>query len=389
VTTGKLANIKQIIAVHSAKGGVGKSTVAVNLAVGLAQRGARVGLMDADVHGPSGSIMMGTSEWPDPGHEPNTIKPIKAHGIQFMSMGNLVNRETPLIWRGAMVHSVVNQFLGNVVWGDLDYLIIDMPPGTGDAQLTISQGVPLTGAVVVSTPQELSLADTMRGISVFEQVQVPILGMVENMSYFVCDGCEDRAELFGHSEAETLCEELGFPLLGRLPLEPNICSSGDSGKPLMVSHKNSASARVMDSILDNLLVILEKRRPTNEFNIEWREMEWNERYPDPPKEEQAPDAPVKSVWQVSGDELGICWPDGSVSTFSARELRLACPCAVCVDEWTGDALLDPNKVSTDITFKKITSVGRYALNPTFSDGHSSGLFHFGRIQGMAEKKAQV
>lgn len=386
MTGGKLANIKQIIAVHSAKGGVGKSTVAVNLAVGLAQRGARVGLMDADVHGPSGAIMMGTGEWPDPGPEPNTIKPIRAHGILFMSMGNLVNKETPLIWRGAMVHSVVNQFLGNVVWGDLDYLIIDMPPGTGDAQLTISQNVPLTGAVVVTTPQELSLADTMRGIRVFEQVQVPILGMVENMSYFVCDQCGDKANLFGQSNAETLCEEMNFPLLGRLPLENMVCRSGDVGAPLMVSKADSAPGRAMASILDNMLVILEKRRPTNAFSIEWQDMEWNERHPDPPKVEQAPDAPVKVVWQVSGDELGICWPDNTVSTFSARELRQACPCAVCVDEWTGDALLDPNKIPDNITFRKIESVGRYAFNPTFSDGHATGLFHFARVKGLADKK---
>lgn len=386
MTGGKLANIKQIIAVHSAKGGVGKSTVAVNLAVGLAQRGARVGLMDADVHGPSGSIMLGSGEWPDPGPEPNTIRPIKAHGIQFISMGNLVNKETPLIWRGAMVHSVVNQFLGNVVWGDLDYLFIDMPPGTGDAQLTISQSAPLTGAIVVSTPQELSLADTMRGIRVFEQVQVPILGLIENMSYFICDDCGDRAQLFGESNAEALCEEMKFPLLGRVPLEAGVCESGDSGSPLLVSRADSAPGRVFESILDKMLVILEKRRPTNAFNIEWRDMAWDERYPNPPDVDQAPDAPVKAVWQVSGDELGVCWPDGSVSTFSARELRLACPCAVCVDEWTGDALLDPNRVPGDITFRKIDSVGRYAFNPTFSDGHSSGLFHFAKVKGLWEKK---
>ncbi len=381
-----LQGVKHIIVVHSAKGGVGKSTMAVNLATGLARKGARVGLLDADVHGPSGSIMMGTEEWPGPGKQPDTICPLEAHGIKFISMGNLVNAETPVIWRGAMVHSVVNQFLNDVIWGELDYLFVDMPPGTGDAQLTISQSVPLTGVIAVSTPQELSLADSLRGIKAFETMQVPLLGLIENMAYFVCDACEDRAWLFGDSGAEMLAQEMGIPLLGKVPIEGGICTSGDRGAPFIIEHPNSASTRAMGAVIDKLLTILEEIHPTRSFDFQWKTMRWDERYPEPPYKDQAQNAPVKAVWQVSSDELGICWPDERISTLSARDLRLACPCASCVDEWSGEALLQAAGVPGDITFSEIRSVGRYAINPSFSDGHKSGIFHFATIRKLVERK---
>jgi ATP-binding protein involved in chromosome partitioning len=381
-----LEKVKHIIAVHSAKGGVGKSTLTVNLAAGLAKRGAKVGMMDADVHGPSGALMMGNAEWPDPGEDENMIHPVTAHGVKFISMGNIVTKKTPLIWRGAMVHSVIAQFLNNVLWGELDYLLVDMPPGTGDAQLSLFQSVSLTGVVVVSTPQELSLADSLRGIKAFEQMKVPLLGLIENMAVFICDDCGDRAYLFGDSGAEMLAEELGMPVLGKVPIEPGITASGDAGEPFVLSAPESASARVVEAAIDRLLQVLEKHKPTRSYDIEWRKMDFLERFPEPPVKDDAQDAPVKAVWQVSGDELGICWPDGEISIFSARELRLACPCAACIEEWSGKPILDPDSVAQDITFKEILSVGRYAINPVFSDNHRSGIFQFARLKGLADKK---
>ena len=383
-----LKQVKQVIAVHSAKGGVGKSTMSVNLAVSLAMKGAKVGLIDADVHGPSGSLMMGNADWPDPGPGENTIIPLEAHGVRFISMGNITNRNTPLIWRGAMVHSVLTQFLNNVVWGELDYLFIDMPPGTGDAQLSLSQGVPLTGAVVISTPQELSLTDSIRGIKAFQQLRVPILGLIENMSYFVCDGCGDRAFLFGESGAEILADELGFPCLGRIPLEPGVCDGSDQGKPFVQFQTDSASARAMEGVVTKLVEQLESINPGDSFELVWQDLNWNTRYPDPPMEGLGDAFPLKAVWQVSSDELGLQWDDGHVTLFSVRELRLACPCAACIDEWTGEAILKPETVAGDISLKSLQSVGRYAINLRFSDGHNSGIYHFARLKAMAEQKSK-
>jgi len=381
---GNLDDVSQIIAIHSAKGGVGKSTVAVNMAAALARKGARVGLLDADVHGPSDSMMLGNSDWPDPSGKPNTILPLRAHGIKFVSMGNLVTEQTPVMWRGAMVHGVINQFLTDVDWGKLDFLLIDMPPGTGDAQLSIAQGVPLAGAVVVSTPQELSLVDTLRGINCFRKLNVPILGLIENMSYFVCDGCQQREHLFGESGAQALADEMSFQVLARIPIEPLICESGDKGKPFVLSAPDSASARAVESGLGELLSILDKSKSTYSFKLDWAEMGWDQRQPTPPASEETV-GPVKAIWQVSQDELGIQWSDDKTSTVSVRELRLACPCAACVDEWTAQALLDPDKVPADVTLQKIFSVGRYAIQPEFSDGHKSGIFHFDRLRDLTER----
>ncbi len=382
-----LAGVRQILAVHSAKGGVGKSTLSVNLAVGLQRRGLKVGLLDADIHGPSGALMMGNSDWPDPGPEENLIIPLEAYGVKFISMGNLVTKQTPLIWRGAMVHSVINQFFQNVVWGDLDLLLVDMPPGTGDAQLSIGQGVPLTGALVISTPQELSLADTMRGIHTFQQLNVPLLGMIENMSYFVCDGCTEQSFPFGESGAAMLAEELGIPLLGRLPLESAICEGGDKGEPLVVSAPDSASARAMDAILDQLALALEKAQPSRVFDVDWKDLSWQDRFPEPPHAASEGSGPVRALWQVSRDELGVQWQDGTHDLISVRALRLACPCAACVEEWSGKPLLDPDRVPADISLKKLESVGRYAIHPLFSDGHTSGIFHFDRLRELVQRKA--
>lgn len=230
--------IKSTIAVASGKGGVGKSTVAVNLAVALAQSGAKVGLMDADIYGPNIPIMMGV-EGQKPLATENKIIPLEAFGIKLMSMGFLVSPDQAMIWRGPMLHSAIRQFLSDVDWGELDYLVIDLPPGTGDAQLTLAQSVPLTGAIIVATPQDVALSDVVRGVSMFEKLQVPVLGVVENMSYFLCPHCGERTDIFAHGGAKEMAERMNVPFLGEIPLDTKIRLGGDTGLPVMVTEPDS------------------------------------------------------------------------------------------------------------------------------------------------------
>jgi ATP-binding protein involved in chromosome partitioning len=225
-----LPGVKKIIAVASGKGGVGKSTVAVNLAVALAQSGLAVGLLDADIYGPSVPRMLGAMAQPEV--KGGRITPITAWGLKLMSMGFLVPEEKALVWRGPMVMGAINQMLGQVEWGELDVLVVDMPPGTGDAQLTLAQKAKPHGAVIVSTPQDIALLDARRGIAMFGQVNVPVLGIVENMSFFCCPNCGHRAEIFGHGGARAEAERLSVPFLGEIPLQLAIRESGDAGTPI-------------------------------------------------------------------------------------------------------------------------------------------------------------
>jgi ATP-binding protein involved in chromosome partitioning len=223
--------VRSLIAVASGKGGVGKTTVAVNLAIALSRMGAHVGLLDADVYGPNVPLMLGTSEQPQALSE-RQILPVEAYGLKMISMGLLVPADKPMIWRGPMLHSVMQQFLRSVQWGDLDHLIVDLPPGTGDVQLSLIQMVPVTGAIVVTTPSAVALADVRKAVEMFRQVNVEVLGVVENMSYFSCPHCQKRVDIFGHGEGRRVAEEYGVPLLGEIEIDPRIREGGDSGKPI-------------------------------------------------------------------------------------------------------------------------------------------------------------
>ena len=225
----------------SGKGGVGKSTVAVNLALALRQGGATVGLIDSDVYGPDVPLMLGTKG--RPGMFDNKIIPVEAHGLKVMSIGLLVNEKEPLVWRGPMIHSFIQQMLKDVSWGALDYLVFDMPPGTGDAQLSLSQVVPLGGVVMVTTPQDVALLDVRKAIAMFQRLNVPIVGIVENMSTFVCPHCNQATAIFGDAGGQKLAEEYGVPLLARLPLDPETRVGGDEGEPITVRRPDSAPAR--------------------------------------------------------------------------------------------------------------------------------------------------
>ena len=252
-----LAGVKNIIAVASGKGGVGKSTVAVNLAMVLAETGASVGLLDADIYGPSLPLMIGICERPTADPRTGLLTPLEKHGLRLMSMGFISDAKTAVIWRGPMVHKMITTFMGQVDWGTLDYLVMDLPPGTGDAQLTITQTAPLTGAVIVTTPQDVSLIDARKGLLMFQQVNVPVLGIVENMSYFVCDECGKRHEIFRHGGGRRASEELGIPFLGEVPLDPRVTLGGDQGAPVVTSAPDSPASQALREVARNLIVQLE------------------------------------------------------------------------------------------------------------------------------------
>ncbi len=249
--------LKNIIAVSSGKGGVGKSTVATNLAVALAETGAKVGLLDCDLYGPDIPRMLGIERKPDV--HVGKIKPIERHGVKSMSIGYLIDPDQPVIWRGPMLHKAIEQFIGDVTWDDLDYLLVDMPPGTGDVQLSLSQLVPLAGAVIVTTPQQVAVDDVRKAIAMFRQVHVEILGVVENMAGFVCAHCHETTDIFGAGGAETLAKKFSIPILGRIPLDPTIRVGGDSGEPIVKSHPNSPTAQSFRQVAGQLAAQLSIR----------------------------------------------------------------------------------------------------------------------------------
>src|SRR5688572_20548687 len=243
-------NLGQVIAISSGKGGVGKSTISSNLAVALAKSGARVGLMDGDIYGPNIPRMMGVNSPPPVVNE--KIVPLEAHGVKVISLGFLIERDQPAIWRGPIVMKIVNQFLRDVAWGQLDFLIVDMPPGTGDAQLSLVQATNVRGAIIVTTPQEVSVGDALRGAKMFQRVNTPVLGIVENMSWFECPHCGKPTALFGTGVGERLAAELELPLLGQIPLYPRVMEGGDRGEPIVVSDPQSSAARALTAFADRV-----------------------------------------------------------------------------------------------------------------------------------------
>jgi ATP-binding protein involved in chromosome partitioning len=246
-----LPGVKHIIAVSSGKGGVGKSTVTVNMAVALKQEGYAVGIMDADIYGPNIPMMIGVRK--EPIKEGDKITPAEGQGVKVISMGFFVPEDTPVVWRGPMVHSAIQQFFRDVVWGELDYLLIDLPPGTGDVPLTLSQLVPLTGAITVTTPQEVALSDVRKGMTMFKKVNVPLLGVVENMSYFVCGHCGERTEIFSFGGGEQAAKKFDVPFLGRVPLDPAIREGGDQGSPIVVKNPDSPQTQAFLQIVRTLV----------------------------------------------------------------------------------------------------------------------------------------
>jgi ATP-binding protein involved in chromosome partitioning len=260
--------VKNAIAVASGKGGVGKSTIATNLALALAGSGASVGLLDADIYGPNIPLMMGVHERPRSAN--GRILPPEGYGVKLMSMGFLVEEGTPIIWRGPMIHSALRQFLSDVDWGDLDYMVVDLPPGTGDASLSLAQSLTLTGVVIVTTPQDVALADVVKGIGMFKHLEVPVLGVVENMSYFVCGHCGQRTEIFSHGGGKAVAERMQVPFLGEVPIDPVVRLGGDSGQPIIIAEPESPAAVAIRDIAAKVAAAISIQNVQNPLPVEFK-----------------------------------------------------------------------------------------------------------------------
>lgn len=347
----KPPGVKNLVAIASGKGGVGKSTVTANLAVALAQAGARVGLCDADVYGPSQATMLGVDVRPEVG-EDQRLEPVLAHGVRMMSMGLLTTKETPVIWRGPMATKLIQQFMNGVRWGELDYLLIDLPPGTGDVQLTLTQSVPLTGALVVTTPQDVARNIAEKGLRMFEPVQVPVLGIIENMSYFQCGHCDERTYVFKSGGGKQVSEELGLPLLGEIPLDPDVVAAGDEGVPIVARNPDSDAARVFVELAAALGAAVSRVNYESE------------------------DAPRPVEIGEDNAQLKIVWSDKTVSHFPFEFLRNHCPCAVCVDEWTGKRKNLVLLLPSNFRPMNVSPVGNYAIQIAWSDGHNTGIYSY-------------
>ena len=353
-----LEKVANLVAVASCKGGVGKSTVAVNLAFALSRAGARVGLFDADVYGPSLPTMV-RPEATQVFQEAGLIVPLEYEGVKLMSFGYIpqAGGGGAAIMRGPMVSNVINQLLTGTNWGELDYLVLDLPPGTGDIQLTLAQLVPLTAAVMVTTPQQLSFVDVVKGIQMFDKLKVPTVAVVENMCYFVCDGCGKRHDLFGRGAGDRLVRQFGIRNTFELPLLPGLSEAGDAGRPIVLADPDGAPASVFGEIAGAVAREVSKLRHGGLVRPE--------------------------VSYVAGEGIRVAFADDQSTTLSPAAVRRACRCASCVEEMTGQPLLDPASVPEDIYPTSITPMGNYAVAVAWSDGHNSSIYPYEALRELA------
>ncbi len=389
VSADKLPGIRHIIAVGSGKGGVGKSTVSVNLALALQQLGARVGIVDADILGPSIPGMLGIPTGEPPARAPDgKMIPVERHGVKAVSMGMLTGDDKPAVLRGPMVGKYLQMFIGGVQWGTLDYLILDLPPGTGDTQLTLAQSMPLSGVVIVTTPQAVSLKIARRGLRMFQTVQVKILGIVENMRTFTCPHCGENTDIFRHGGGEQMCQELGVPFLGALPIDADVVRCGDEGRPIVADQPTSVSAKVYAAIAAALVEQVSAQVTVlKPFIWKWDSNEgapaWMEGAARPAGSQTTPIGFLRRDPRT----LSILWEDGHRDDFDVRDLRLACRCALCVEEMSGRPLLDPKTIRSDVSPQQIMSIGNYAIKFDWSDGHNSGIYAFKPLRALGARAA--
>jgi ATP-binding protein involved in chromosome partitioning len=336
---------------------VGKSTVTANLAASLARLGASVGILDADVYGPSQPKLLG-AESAKADLKTDALRPLEAHGIKYMSVQALLPEDGPVVWRAPMAVKLLQDFIAHVEWGDLDYLLVDMPPGTGDIQLTLAQSAGLTGAVVVTTPQQVALGVARKGLQMFQGVKVPILGVVENMSGHVCAKCGHHEDVFMSGGGKALAEGAGVPFLGALPLDAAVVKSGETGTPVVLSDGGAVLSRAFA----DLARAFEREVAAANGRVS---------------------AGPRSTAVSAAGALEVVWADGAKQTLNPYHLRLNCPCAACVDEHTGQKVLDVKRVPLDIRVTAVHPVGSYGLTPRFSDGHETGIFTFERLKTIA------
>jgi ATP-binding protein involved in chromosome partitioning len=385
--TEKLPGIGELIAVGSAKGGVGKSTVSVNLAFALRQAGGKVGLVDADILGPSIPGMMGLPvDKPLAITQAQRIAPVAHHDLEVVSMAMLTGDDSPAILRGPMVNKYLRAFIYEVDWGPLDYLIIDLPPGTGDTQLTLAQSVPLSGAVIVTTPQDVSLRIARRGLRMFETVHVPVLGIIENMSTFTCPHCGGATDIFRSGGGERMSRELGVPFLGAIPLDRDIVTGGDAGRPIVLERPRSVAAQAYLALATALADSFAGHRSLALVPFTWQ---WGSGAGAPPWLEDAVRPSGSRVAAIGfrrrdARTLSVLWQDGQRSDLDVRDLRLACRCAGCIEELSGRPLLDPKTIRRDVTPVRITSVGNYAITIRWNDGHATGIYTFEQLRALGE-----
>ena len=356
--TAGVPGVKHIVAVASGKGGVGKSTVAVNLALGFQAIGLKAGIMDADIYGPSQPRLLGIAGQPVHA-EGKKLTPMENYGLKAMSMGFMVDEGTPIVWRGPMVVGALNQMLREVTWGDLDVLVIDMPPGTGDVQLTIAQQVPLAGAVIVSTPQDLALIDARKGLAMFKKVSVPVLGIVENMSYFIAPDTGARYDIFGHGGAKAEAERISVPFLGEVPLTMEVRETSDAGRPVTATAPDSASAQAFREIAAKAWAELER--------AEGRGMK-------PPKLDVV----------HGGEALRVAFATKDEHELPAEFLRVLSPSAEVQGHSKEQRVTVGGKKNVKI--RELRGVGNYAVRIVFDDGHDTGLFTWSYLHMLSLQK---
>ncbi|MBI5504564.1 MAG: P-loop NTPase [Deltaproteobacteria bacterium] len=353
----RLEGVRRIVAVSSAKGGVGKSTVAANLAVALASRGYRVGLADVDIYGPSIPIMFGVSELPHPDAATRLIEPVESCGVRLMSMGFFLDDQAPVVWRGPMAMSATKQFLRGVAWGELDYLIVDLPPGTGDVPLTLAQEIPLDGGIVVTTPQDVALADVTRGAAMLRRVSTPILGVVVNMAGYLCPTCGTRDDLFGTHPAEQIARTIGAPVLAQFPIDARVRETGDAGRPITAADPEHPLSRAYLALAEAVEEALGKLR-ADLYGAE----------------------PVSIDRDDTAGVVRIHWSDAVVTEYTYAGLRGWCPCAVCQGHASQARFVeveDPRLVGDE-------GVGRYAVRLHWADGHDTGIYSYGWLREIAD-----
>lgn len=352
-----LSQVKKIVAVAAGKGGVGKSSLTVNLALALHRMGYQVGILDADIYGPSIRRMLPEDQ--SPFQDQEGIEPGRSKGIKIITMAYFRKENEAAAIRAPIANSMIHQFIKNVRWGSLDYLLIDFPPGTGDIQLTLCQQLPLSGAVMITTPQEVALSDVRKAAHLFEMVKVPLLGVVENMSYFQEHVGSDPIYLFGKGGGKRLASELAVPFLGEVPLDPEICRCGDEGSSLF--ELESSQERVANRVFLNCALQITQQLEGVAFSS----------------------LKLKRVWQSDVHSFSVEWEDGVVQTISLSSLQHVCPCANCVDENTGERLVNPASVDPKVQAIEIRNVGRYALQVQFSSGCSTGIYRYDLLRGMS------